>query len=183
MAVDKQQIEQLISQLLTAIGENPNREGLQQTPARFAKWWAEFIDYDAGKTDTTFESVETDQMVAVTGVQVWSLCEHHLLPFNATITMAYITEGQIIGLSKLARIAHKHAHKLQVQERLVTEIANEIQQSTGARSVAVLARGEHLCMTMRGIRTPAQMHSSVLRGQFKDNNDTRLELMALDAKN
>lgn len=183
MPVDKSKVERLATELLAAIGEDPNREGLLETPARFAKWWAEFIDYDAGKTETTFEGMETDQMVAVTGVRVWSLCEHHLLPFNADLTIAYIAEGRIIGLSKLARIAHKYAHGLQVQERLVTQIADHIQQATGAYSVAVLASGEHLCMTMRGIRTPARMHSSVLRGLFKHDPDTRAELLALDAKN
>ena len=183
MPVDKAKVERLGRELLAAIGEDPKREGLQDTPARFAKWWAEFIDYDAGKTDTTFEGIETDQMVAVTGVRVWSLCEHHLLPFNADLTIAYIAEGRIIGLSKLARIAHQYAHGLQVQERLVTQVADHIQRSTGAYSVAVLAAGEHLCMTMRGIRTPARMHSSVLRGLFKHDPDTRAELLALDAKN
>lgn len=183
MTVDREKVADLGRQLLAAIGEDPDREGLLDTPNRFAKWWAEFIDYDAGKTDTTFEGIETDQMVAVTGVRVWSLCEHHLLPFHADLTIAYIADGRIIGLSKLARIAHKYAHGLQVQERLVTQIADHIQDSTGAYSVAVLASGEHLCMTMRGIRTPARMHSSILRGLFKHDPNTRAELLALDAKN
>lgn len=183
MPVDKPRVEALARELLDALGEDPTREGLLDTPARYAKWWSEFLDYDAGKTDTTFEGIETDQMVAVTGVRVWSLCEHHLLPFHADLTIAYIADGRIIGLSKLARIAHKYAHGLQVQERLVTQIADHIQESTGAYSVALLASGEHLCMTMRGIRTPARMHSSILRGLFKHDPNTRAELLALDAKN
>lgn len=175
-------IEGLVRQLLVEIGEDPDRPEILDTPARFARWWREFIDYEPGNIGTTFDLIHVDQMVAVTGVRVWSLCEHHLLPFYADLTLAYIAQDRVLGLSKFARIAQMHAHRLQVQERLVTGIADEIQSITEAQSVAVIARGEHLCMTMRGIRSPATMHSSILRGLFKDDPAARAELFALDGR-
>lgn len=159
-------VEDSVRHLLHAIGEDPDREGLRETPRRVARWWSEFMDYDPGQTDTAFEQVQADQMVAVSGVRVWSLCEHHLLPFYADLTIGYIANGQVIGLSKMARMAHDAAHRLQLQERLVKDVADRLQSVVGD-DVAVLATGEHLCMTMRGIKTPALMHTSVLRGAFR----------------
>jgi len=179
MAVNLEELERIGLDLLVALGEDPTRPGIEETPARFARWWAEFVDYEPGNVATTFEACDVDQMVAVTGVRVWSLCEHHLLPFYADLTLAYIAHERVLGLSKFARIAHRHAHQLQVQERLVTAIADEIAHTTGAESVAVIAKGEHLCMTMRGIRTPAIMHSSVTRGLFRADPAARAELFAL----
>jgi len=98
----------------------------RDTPTRFARWWREFIDYDTGSLGTLFESVGTSQLVVVSDIQVWSLCEHHLLPFNCSVTIAYRPTGQLLGLSKFARVAHQYAHRLQVQERLVDQIALEI---------------------------------------------------------
>lgn len=179
-ALDADRLEQIGRDLLVELGEDPDRPGLADTPRRFASWWREFIDHDPGRFDTTFEAIHIDQMVAVTGMRVWSLCEHHLLPFYCDLTLAYIADGgRILGLSKFARIAHLHAHRLQVQERLVTGIADELQAVTDAESVAVVASGEHLCMTMRGVQTPATMHSSVLRGLFKDDDKARAELFSL----
>jgi len=166
-------------QLLTLLGEDPDREGLQETPQRIARWWHEFIDYDPGKTDTAFEAITVDQMVVVSGMKVWSLCEHHLLPFWAEISVAYITEEKVLGLSKLARIAHKYAHSLQIQERLTTQIATEIAELTGSTSVAVVAQGQHLCMTMRGIKTPAIMTTSDMRGVFRTKPEVRAEFLSL----
>lgn len=165
-------------ELLLAIGENPDREGLADTPRRWANWWREFIEYQPGKTGTTFESVTTDQMVVVSGMKVWSLCEHHLLPFWCTISVAYVTTGKVLGLSKFARIAHQYAHRLQIQEQLTNQIADEIQQATESPHVAVVGKGEHLCMTMRGIQTPATMTSSVMRGYFRDNESARAEFLS-----
>lgn len=177
--VDYDKLVQVGRDLLIAIGEDPDRDGLKDTPTRYAKWWKEFIDYDAGKIATSFAMPENDEMVAVTGMKVWSLCEHHLLPFQATIHIAYIPEQSILGLSKFARIAHKHAHKPQVQERLVQDIADEVQAATGSTHVAVIADGEHSCMVMRGIRTSGNMRTSVLRGAFKDEHETRAEFLSL----
>ena len=150
------------------------------TPNRFARWWKEFIDYDPGTIETTFafESFRTDQMVVCAGVPVFSLCEHHLLPFRCEISMAYIASEHVLGLSKFARIAHKFPHRLQVQERLVHQIADEITAITDARDVAVLARGEHLCMQMRGIKSDGLMSTSVMRGLFR-STDAREEFLTL----
>lgn len=174
-------IRDAVRDILCNIGEDPLREGLIGTPDRVADFWMEFIDYDPGDLDVTFESVTTDQMVVLTGIRVWSLCEHHLLPFYCDISIGYITWDRVIGLSKLARIAHKHAHKLQIQERLVHEIAAEVEFLTGSEDVAVIARGVHMCMVMRGIKTPGVMVSSALRGKFLDSHrpEIRAEFMQL----
>jgi GTP cyclohydrolase I len=178
MAVNKEWLEDIGYELLLAIGENPERDGLKGTPDRFARWWKEFIEYDGGSTDALFD-IKSDSIVAVSGIQVWSLCEHHLLPFQCDVTIGYIPKKQVLGLSKFARIAHKAAHKPQVQERLINEIADEITAITGSKDVAVIADGHHLCMSMRGIKTPSTMHTSEMRGKFRKLPETRNELMHL----
>lgn len=170
---------ELARQLLVEIGEDPDRDGLRATPARFARWWREFINYDPGSLGTLFESVGTSQLVVVSDIQVWSLCEHHLLPFSCSVTIAYRPTEQLLGLSKFARVAHHHAHRLQVQERLVNQIALEISTLSGAEDVAVIAKGEHLCMTMRGVKAAAQMTSTAYRGEFGTDAGLRAELFDL----
>ncbi|MGW2647188.1 GTP cyclohydrolase I [Streptomyces sp. NPDC001393] len=170
---------ELARQLLEEIGEDPNRDGLRDTPARFARWWREFINYDPGSLGTLFESIGTSQLVVVSDIQVWSLCEHHLLPFNCSVTIAYRPTGQLLGLSKFARVAHQYAHRLQVQERLVDQIALEISTLSGTPDVAVIAKGEHLCMSMRGIKAAAQMTSTAYRGEFGTDSGLRGELFDL----
>ena len=174
-AVDHAALLRIGHDLLVAIGEDPQRPGIADTPRRFANWWQEFVAYDPGKVDTAFESVTVDQMVVVSGMRVWSVCEHHLLPFWCDIHVGYIAEDKVLGLSKFARIAHKHAHKPQIQERLVTEIADEIQALTGTHDVAVVAEGVHLCMVMRGVKTEGTMKSSVMRGAFRHAPEVRAE--------
>lgn len=164
--------------LLVAIGEDPDREGVADTPRRFANFWREFIEYSPGRTDTAFESVTTDQMVVVTGVRVWSLCEHHMLPFWCDLTMGYIARDKVLGLSKFARIAHQYAHQLQIQERLVDQIAGEIIRITGSPDVGVIAKGVHTCMVMRGVKTDGTMISSAMHGLFKHWGATRAEFLA-----
>ena len=181
MAVDFEKLVAIGRELLIAIGENPDRNGLEETPERYAKWWREFMDYDAGKIATAFQIDNNDEIVAVTGMEVWSLCEHHLLPFKATVSIGYIPNDKVLGLSKFARIAHKHAHRPQVQERLVQDIANEVAQVTGSDDVAVVADGEHSCMVMRGIKTSGSMRTSVMRGAFRENSDARQEFLNLIA--
>ncbi len=165
--VDKVAAEAAVRALLVAIGEDPSREGIADTPARVAKLWAEFIDYEPGKLGTQFEAVNADQMIVVSGMRVWSMCEHHLLPFWCDVSVAYIAQGTVLGLSKMGRIAHKHGHRLQLQERVVAGIADEMAELLGHEDVAVIATGEHLCMTMRGIKTPARMTSSSVKGKFR----------------
>jgi GTP cyclohydrolase IA len=166
-------LEDIARSLLVEIGEDPDREGLQDTPARYARWWREFTEYDPGTFDTCFTEVTAGQLIQVNNMRVWSLCEHHLLPFWCDVSIAYISCGKILGLSKFARIAHGHAHRLQVQERLTADIADTVEAISGSPDVAVRACGEHLCMIMRGIRTAANLSTSVLRGAFRDDPDMR----------
>ncbi|MFE9018926.1 GTP cyclohydrolase I [Streptomyces sp. NPDC007808] len=171
-------LESIARQLLVEIGEDPDREGLKETPARYARWWREFTRYEPGSVDTLFETTASGNLVAVSGISVWSLCEHHLLPFSCRVTIGYLPNEKMLGLSKFARIAHQHAHKLQSQEQLSQQIADDVERLTGSCDVAVIGRGEHLCMAMRGIRTPATMTTAVWRGALKDPA-LRGELIAL----
>ena len=177
--VDYPRLLALGHELLLAIGEDPEREGLRETPRRWADAWREFIEYDPGTTDTCFESVSTDQMVVVSGMRVWSICQHHLLPIWADISIGYIATDRILGLSKFARITQKYAHQLQLQERLCKEIADEIVMLTKSTDVAILAQGQHLCMTARGIKTPAIMTSTIMRGVFREKYEARMEFLRL----
>jgi len=132
-----------------------------------------------GTTETTFASVSSDQLVCVSGIRVASLCEHHLLPFWCDVSIGYIPNGKVLGLSKFARIAHQFAHRLQLQERLGEQITNEISRITGTQHVAVVLKGEHYCMAARGIRSPAPMTSSVMRGVFRTERQMRTECLRL----
>lgn len=176
------ELEALGLRLLELLGEDPTRQGLQDTPRRFAKYWQEFLHYDAGTIDTTFDirkSVMVDQMIVVSSIRVWSLCEHHLLPFRCDISVGYITNTTVLGLSKIPRICHRHAHRLQLQERLIDDIATELVTLTGSPDVAVVGTGLHTCMAMRGIKSESSMTSSVMRGRFKENHHTRMEFLSL----
>jgi len=175
-------LEAVCHELLAIVDPDPARADLTETPRRFASWWLERLDPPEERMGTVFESATTDQMVVVSGMRVWSLCEHHLLPFYCDIAIGYITSGTVLGLSKFARIAHHHARKLQVQERLVQDIHADIVERVGTPNVAVLARGEHLCMTMRGARTPALMTSSAMGGVFLADHAARAEFMGLAVK-
>lgn len=177
--VDYPRLLELGRELLIAIGEDPNREGLLDTPRRWADAWREFIEYDPGTTDTTFVSASVDQLVAVSGMRVSSFCEHHMLPMWCDVSIGYIASGKVLGLSKFARIAHQFAHQLQIQERLGQQIADEISRITETEDVAVVIKGEHLCMSARGIRTPGTMTSSVMRGVFRAEYETRMEFLRL----
>lgn len=177
--VDYEALLRVGQDLLAAIGCDTEDPGVRDTPRRYADWWSEFIEYDPGNMYTTFESINTDQMVVVTGMRVWSVCEHHLLPFWCDVSIGYITGQHVLGLSKFARIAHLFAHKPQLQERLVHQIAGEVALCTQTEDVAVIASGQHLCMSMRGIRTQATMVSSAMRGAFQDTPSTRQEFLAL----
>jgi GTP cyclohydrolase I len=177
--VDYVRLLELGRELLVAIGEDPNREGLLDTPRRWADWWREFIEYNPGTTETTFQSMASDQMVCVSGMRVFSLCEHHLLPMWCDVSIGYITGERVLGLSKFARIAHQFAHQLQIQERLGVQIADEVSRITGTEDVAVVIQGEHLCMSSRGIRTQGMMTSSVMHGVFRDEYQTRMEFLHL----
>jgi GTP cyclohydrolase I len=177
--VDYPRLLVLGRELLLAIGEDPDREGLRETPRRWADAWREFMEYDPGTTETTFASVAFDQLVCVSGIRVASLCEHHLLPFWCDVSIGYIPNAKVLGLSKFARIAQQFAHRLQLQERLGEQIADEISRITGTQHVAVVLKGEHYCMAARGIRSPACMTSSVIRGDFRTESQIRMEFLRL----
>jgi GTP cyclohydrolase I len=177
--VDYEKLMSLGYEVLVALGEDPKREGLADTPRRWASWWREFIEYQPGTTDTSFEAVTSDQLVVISGMRVYSLCEHHLLPFWCDISIGYISNNQVLGLSKFARIAHQIAHRLQLQERIVHDIANEVQRVTESHDVAVLSSGVHMCMTMRGIKTDATVSSLVTRGTFKTDPTTRADFLRM----
>lgn len=176
--MNKERVEDAVRVLLEEMGEDVLRPELQRTPARVAKWLDEFVKPHTN-LEAVFPVVGVDQMVAVCGVRVWSLCEHHMLPFYCDLDIAYIPDGKIVGLSKLARIAHACAGRLQVQERLVEQIADKVQNLSGAESVAVYGSGAHLCMIMRGVKTEGIMSTQVLRGSFKNCHATRAEFIAL----
>lgn len=168
--------EDLLDQVAPGWRENPH---MRDTPRRYAKWWSEFVGYDRGNASTTFPVEHVDQMVVVSGIDTWSLCAHHLLPFSATVAIGYIADSEVLGLSKFARIAHGCAHRPTSQEQLCADIADQITAVTGTSDVAVTASGLHLCMAMRGVRTPATMTTSVTRGLFREDERTRNEWFAI----
>jgi GTP cyclohydrolase I len=183
--MDMQRIENAVKELLCAVGENPEREGLLETPQRVAKMYAEIfsgLDSDPKTHLKIFEDVgSNDDMVIVKDIPLYSVCEHHLLPFIGKAHIAYIPkDGRIIGLSKFSRITDCFARRPQVQERLTAQIADFLYENLSPRGVAVLIEAEHLCMTMRGARAAgAYTQSSALRGCMRTDAKTRAEVMAL----
>lgn len=177
--VDYSRLLSLGRELLVALGEDPEREGLRETPRRWADAWREFIEYNPGNTETCFSTISSGQIVCVSGIRVASYCEHHLMPFWCTVAIGYIPEKKVLGLSKFARIAHQLAHRLQIQEQLGLQIAHEVSRITETPHVAVVLSGEHSCMTMRGINTPGVMTSSIMSGLFQDSGEKRLEFLKL----
>jgi len=181
--IDKRRIEKAVREILEAIGEDPDRDGLERTPERVANMYAEIF---GGVHDTpdrhlavTFEAGH-DEMVMVKDIPLYSLCEHHLIPFIGKAHVAYIPgqDGRITGLSKLARLVDILSKRPQVQERLTTQIADEIEKSLQPRGVLVVLEAEHLCMSMRGVRKPGSLTvTSAVRGQFRESVATRSEAM------
>jgi GTP cyclohydrolase I len=181
--MDLGRIAKAVREILEAIGEDPDRDGLRDTPARVARMYAEVCSglYEQADThlDVTFEACH-DEMVMVRDIPLYSLCEHHLIPFVGKAHVAYIPgdDGRITGLSKLARLTDAYARRPQVQERLTVEIADEIDRTLAPRGVMVVVEAEHLCMTMRGIRKPgATTVTSAVRGLFRTSVATREEAM------
>lgn len=181
MAIDTKAIEEHIKGLLVALGDDPEREGLKETPHRVAKMYEEvfegmnYTNHEIAQMfDKTFEddltfSKENSDFVIVRDISVFSFCEHHIaLMYDMKVTVAYVPKGKVIGLSKIARIADMAAKRLQLQERIGTDIAEIMQEVTGSEDVAVLIEGCHSCMTARGIKkTDAKTYTSTLRGRFQ----------------
>ena len=184
MAVDHDRLRAAVCEVLLAIGEDPDRDGLRDTPDRVARAAVEMfggLDQDPGDyLGTTFD-IEHEELVLVKDIEVWSTCEHHLLPFSGVAHVAYIPskEGKITGLSKLARLVDVFAKRPQVQERLTTQIADALVEHLHPQGVMVVVEAEHLCMTMRGVRKPgSRTVTSAVRGILR-NAATRAEAMSL----
>lgn len=183
MTVDLARVECAVRELLLAIGEDPERDGLRDTPSRVARMYEE-VSWGIGRDARDVLSVQFDEshqeMVLMRDMPFYSLCEHHLLPFFGTAHVAYIPQGKIVGISKLARAVDIFAKRPQVQERLTSQIADAIMETVGPSGVAVVMRAEHLCMSMRGVRKPGtSIVTSALRGVFVENEATRAEALSL----
>ena len=182
--MDLPKIEHAVREILEAIGEDPDREGLQETPQRVARMYAEVfagLHRDISKDIKTFHGEGNDEMILIGDIPFYSMCEHHLLPFHGKAHVVYIPrDGKIFGLSKVARIVDTLSRKPQLQEKLTSEIADAIEQAVDARSVCVVLEAEHLCMTMRGIRKPgSKTVTSAMRGGCRSDIRTRNEALAL----
>jgi len=176
-SINKRKIEKLVRELIVQLGENPDREGLQGTPQRMADMYEEiFAGYCMNSELEISFSEETDSIIAK-DIQFYSMCEHHMLPFFGRIHIAYTPSGKVFGISKLARLVEKYSKRLQIQERLTKEIADEILKM-GVKGVTVITEGEHLCMKMRGVRNNSTIITIANRG-LVDQNDARAHLLAL----
>jgi len=180
--VDSQAVQDAVLQLLTAIGENPQRAGLKRTPQRVARMYAELlagyaVDPLALVNGALFEA-KYDEMVIVRDIEFYSICEHHLLPFMGRVHVAYIPDGKVLGLSKIPRIVDMFTHRLQVQERMTRQIADVIRDLLKPQGVAVVVEALHLCTMMRGVQKHnARMTTSAMHGAFRSNLATRQEFL------
>lgn len=184
MSIDMDKIEKAVRMILEAIGEDPDREGLQDTPKRVAKFYREAfsgLHEDPSRNLITQFTENHEEMVIVKDIPIYSMCEHHLLPFVGKAHVAYIPKhGKVTGLSKLARVIEDYARRPQLQERLTSQIADTIQEVLDARGVLVVIEAEHMCMTIRGIKKPgSQTITSAVRGIFQKNAATRAEGFSL----
>jgi GTP cyclohydrolase IA len=185
LVFDQERAENAVRELLLACGENPDRDGLQDTPARVARAYLEmfaglYTDPDA-VLDKTFDEFH-DELVLVTDIPMYSTCEHHLVPFHGVAHVGYIPneQGRVTGLSKLARLVDLYAKRPQVQERLTSEVADALVRKLEPRGVIVVVEAEHLCMAMRGIRKPgARTTTSAVRGILRSSSTSRQEALAL----
>jgi GTP cyclohydrolase I len=183
--MDLGRIERAVREILIAIGEDPQRDGLRDTPNRVARAYAEQFSgmrqRPADVLNTVFDA-DHDEMVLVRDIEVYGTCEHHLVPFFGFAHVGYIPneKGQITGLSKLARLVDIYARRPQVQERMTSQVADALMENLEPRGVIVVIEAEHLCMTMRGVRKPgAKTLTSAVRGIFRDSDSTRAEAMSL----
>jgi GTP cyclohydrolase I len=183
--IDRPRIERAVREMLLAIGENPDRDGLKRTPERIAAMYAEIFgglhEDPASHLSVTFEA-EHDEMVMVRDITLHSSCEHHLVPFAGKAHVAYIPgrDGRITGLSKIARLVDGYARRPQVQERLTTQVADALVEVLQPEGVLVMIEAEHFCMSMRGVKKPGALTiTSAVRGLFKTNPATRAEAMSL----
>ena len=181
-AIDKDRIRAAVRELLLAIGEDPDREGLVETPRRIAESYAEIFggvqQNPNGLLRVGFEEGH-DEMVVLRDIPFYSMCEHHLLPFHGIAHVAYVPRGRVVGISKIARLVEVLARRPQLQERLTGQIADSLMEALEPDGTAVAIEAEHLCMTMRGIKKPgSRMVTSAMRGTFQSQVETRQEFLA-----
>jgi GTP cyclohydrolase I len=181
--VDLDGTRMLISDLLKAVGEDPEREGLRNTPDRVARMYTELLSGYSTDPEKIINgalfNIDYDEMVLVRDIEFYSLCEHHMLPFLGRAHVAYLPKGKVIGLSKIPRIVDMYARRLQVQERMTRQIADLIQSTLEPQGVAVVVEGMHLCSMMRGVKKhDARMTTSAMHGSFRSNLATRQEFLA-----
>ena len=178
--MDKNRIKKLVRELIIEVGEDPTREGLRETPERIAEMYEEiFGGYDTD-SELSVQFSEDSDVVIAKDIKFYSMCEHHILPFFGKIHIAYSPNGRVFGISKLVRLVEKYSKRLQIQERLTKEIADEL-HSQGVKGVVVMAEAEHLCMKMRGVRNDATMTSAAFRGIY-EKKDERDNIVALIRK-
>jgi GTP cyclohydrolase I len=182
-SVDQELIARAVREMLAAIGEDPEREGLQRTPERIGRMYAElFSGLQQDPQDVLKEGFDEDhkEMVILKDIPFYSMCEHHFLPFHGAAHVGYVPEGRIVGVSKLARVVDILARRPQMQERLTSQVADAIMQGLEPDGVAVVIEAEHLCMTMRGVQKPGtRMITSAIRGGFRRRGVTRSEFLSL----
>lgn len=182
--VDLPRIERAVREILAAVGEDPDRSSLCETPARVARMYAELFSGlhtdPARHLEKCFDEEQYDELVLVRDISFNSTCEHHLLPFMGVAHVGYLPRGKVVGLSKLARIVEEISHRPQVQERMTHQIADLINERLDAKGVVVVIEATHTCMTIRGIRKPGSLTvTSAVRGLFKTNQSSRAEVMSL----
>ncbi len=175
--MDKERVKKLIRELIIEVGEDPTREGLRETPERIANMYKEiFGGYDSD-SELAIQFSEDSDVVIARDIQFYSMCEHHMLPFFGKIHIAYSPNGRVFGISKLVRLVEKYSKRLQIQERLTKNIADEL-YSQGVKGVVVFADAEHLCMKMRGVRNNAMLSTSAFRGIY-ENKEEKESIMTL----
>lgn len=185
MGVDRPRAEAAVRELLLAVGEDPDREGLRETPARVARMYDELFAGLGGDPEVVLArtfAADHDELVLVRDIQLQSVCEHHLVPFHGLAHVGYIPsdDGRVTGLSKLARLVDIYARRPQVQERLTTQVADALERHLQPRGVIVVVEAEHLCMSYRGVRKPgATTVTSAVRGLLRERSSTRAEAMSL----
>ena len=181
--VDQKKVQEAIQLLLEGIGEDTDREGLKETPERIGRMYEEIcggMDQDAGEHLSKVFSVDNNEMVLEKDITFYSMCEHHLMPFYGKAHVAYIPEGKVVGLSKLARTVEVYARRLQIQERMTAQIADDIMKYLAPQGVMVMLEAEHMCMTMRGIKKPgSQTVTMVTRGVFAENKELQDRFLQL----
>jgi len=181
--IDLERAEQAARELLIALGEDPDRDGLRETPRRVAKAYAELLDPQPFNPTTFPNDEDYDELVVARGIPFHSLCEHHLLPFHGIVHVGYLPGDRIVGLSKLGRVVDLFARRLQVQERLTSEIAGWLDDHLEPKGVGVVIEAEHLCMSLRGVQKPGTLTAtSALRGLVRDDPRTRQEFLALTGR-